>query len=125
MELLSRTQRQDTCLEALESTRPSRPEIPGHTGHHRCNACPSRAMQPRKGGKLPDMDQAARIPRSDRTLIAPYTSLRRRTEQSLRYAGGLAIYEDPADLLAQYDHSPLAGDGPAQPDLPKRSSARR
>ena len=30
-------------------------------------------------------------------------------EQSLREAGCIAIYKDPADLLAQYDRSPLAG----------------
>lgn len=29
-------------------------------------------------------------------------------EQSLRDAGCIVIYKDPADLLAQYDHSPLA-----------------
>jgi HAD superfamily hydrolase (TIGR01509 family) len=30
------------------------------------------------------------------------------TEQGLRNAGCIAIYKDPADLLAQYDQSPLA-----------------
>ena len=30
-------------------------------------------------------------------------------ENGLREAGCMAIYQDPADLLAQYDHSPLAG----------------
>ena len=29
-------------------------------------------------------------------------------EQSLREAGCVAIYKDPADLLARYDQSPLA-----------------
>lgn len=32
-------------------------------------------------------------------------------EESLRGAGCIAIYQDPADLLAQYDRSPLARDG--------------
>ena len=32
-------------------------------------------------------------------------------EAGLRDAGCIAIYQDPADLLAQYDHSPLARDG--------------
>ncbi len=35
------------------------------------------------------------------------------SEQSLRDAGCIAIYKDPADLLAQYDRSPLAEDGAA------------
>ena len=30
------------------------------------------------------------------------------TEEGLRKAGCIAIYKDPADLLAQYDRSPLA-----------------
>ena len=34
-------------------------------------------------------------------------------EQSLRGAGCIAIYQDPADLLARYERSPLAGGGPA------------
>lgn len=34
-------------------------------------------------------------------------------ERSLRDAGCIAIYKDPADLLAQYDRSPLAGRGTA------------
>ncbi len=29
-------------------------------------------------------------------------------ETELRQAGCIAIYRDPADLLRQYDHSPLA-----------------
>jgi hypothetical protein len=29
-------------------------------------------------------------------------------EQDLKRAGCVAIYNDPADLLAQYDRSPLA-----------------
>ena len=32
-------------------------------------------------------------------------------EESLRQAGCIAIYRDPADLLARYDGSPLAGPG--------------
>lgn len=34
-------------------------------------------------------------------------------EQSLRDAGCIAIYKDPADLLAQYERSPLAGSSAA------------
>lgn len=34
-------------------------------------------------------------------------------ERDLRGAGCIAIYKDPADLLARYERSPLAGDGPA------------
>ena len=34
-------------------------------------------------------------------------------EQSLREAGCIAIYKDPADVLAQYERSPLPGGGPA------------
>jgi len=30
-------------------------------------------------------------------------------EQTLRQAGAIAVYQDPADLLAQYETSPLAG----------------
>ena len=33
-------------------------------------------------------------------------------EQKLKAAGCVAIYKDPADLLAQLDRSPLAGDAP-------------
>ena len=32
------------------------------------------------------------------------------SEESLRAAGCIAIYRDPADLLARYDRSPLARD---------------
>ena len=34
-------------------------------------------------------------------------------EDSLREAGCIAVYESPTDLLAQYDHSPLAPNAPS------------
>ena len=40
------------------------------------------------------------------------------SEESLRKAGCIAIYKDPADLLARYDQSPLVHDAPANgPEL--------
>ncbi len=75
MAVLSLAQREDTCPETLESTRPSRAEIPGHIGHYRYNAGPSPAMQPRQMGKIPEIGQAARIPSSDRRRLAIYLAL--------------------------------------------------